>query len=59
MVIPGEHQPESVHLAAFAINEALGNVGKTVHVLDSLEATGTFSTEDLANDLNAGKVEVL
>ena len=29
-VIPGEQQPMEVHLAAIAINEALGNVGKTV-----------------------------
>ncbi|HEX4808772.1 MAG TPA: TAT-variant-translocated molybdopterin oxidoreductase [Bryobacteraceae bacterium] len=59
VVIPGEYQPESVHLAAFAINEALGNVGKTVRVVESLEAPNTFTTEDLVNDLNAGKVEVL
>ena len=30
VVIPGEFAPPEVHLAAFAINQALGNVGKTV-----------------------------
>ncbi len=30
VVIPGEQQPAQVHLAAIAINQALGNVGKTV-----------------------------
>ena len=30
VVIPGEQQSAEVHLAAIAINQALGNVGKTV-----------------------------
>jgi molybdopterin-containing oxidoreductase family iron-sulfur binding subunit len=59
VVIPGEYQPESVHLAAFAINEALGNVGKTVRVIESTEGPNTHTIEDLADDLIAGKVEVL
>ncbi len=41
VVIPGEFQPESVHLAAYAINAALGNVGKTVRVLEGVEPENT------------------
>src|ERR1700761_1780934 len=51
VVIPGEFQPESVHLAAYAMNAALGNVGKTVRVLEGVEADNTHSLEDLTNDL--------
>lgn len=59
MVIPGEFQPESVHLAAHAINAALGNLGKTVKLVESVEPSNTFSIEELATDLNGGRVEVL
>ncbi len=59
VVIPGEYQPESVHLAAYAMNSALGNVGKTVRLLDGVEPDGTHSIEELTSDLNSGRVEVL
>ncbi|MBV9084376.1 MAG: 4Fe-4S dicluster domain-containing protein, partial [Acidobacteriaceae bacterium] len=59
VVIPGEYQPESVHLAAHAINAALGNVGETVLVLEGVEPDGTHSIEELTSDLNGGHVEVL
>jgi MoCo/4Fe-4S cofactor protein with predicted Tat translocation signal len=59
VVIPGEYQPESVHLAAYAMNAALGNVGSTVVLLEGVEPENTFSIEDLTNDLNSGHVEVL
>jgi molybdopterin-containing oxidoreductase family iron-sulfur binding subunit len=59
VVIPGEFQPESVHLAAFAMNQALGNVGQTVRVLQGLEPENTSSLESLVDDLNGGRVETL
>jgi molybdopterin-containing oxidoreductase family iron-sulfur binding subunit len=59
VVLPGEFQPESVHLAAYAINFALGNVGKTVRVLDGVEPESTHSLDELASDLNGGRVETL
>jgi MoCo/4Fe-4S cofactor protein with predicted Tat translocation signal len=59
VVVPGEYQPESVHLAAWAINSALGNVGKTVRLLEGMEPDNTHSLEDLTGDLNAGKIEML
>jgi molybdopterin-containing oxidoreductase family iron-sulfur binding subunit len=59
VVIPGEFQPEAVHLAAYAINAGLGNVGKTVRVLEGVEPDNTHSLEELTNDLNTGHVETL
>ena len=58
VVIPGEYQPESVHLAAYAINAALGNVGTTVQVLEST-IPDTHTIEELTADLNGGHVEIL
>ena len=38
IVIAGEHQPPRVHAIAHAINQALGNAGKTVIYTDPVEA---------------------
>jgi MoCo/4Fe-4S cofactor protein with predicted Tat translocation signal len=59
IVVPGEFQPESVHLAAYALNSALGNIGKTVQVLEGVEPGNTHSLEELTSDLNNGHVEML
>ncbi len=59
VVVPGEFQPESVHLAAYAINAALGNIGKTVRILEGVESDQTHSLEELTSDLNGGHVETL
>ncbi|MCU1292258.1 MAG: molybdopterin oxidoreductase, iron-sulfur binding subunit, partial [Bryobacterales bacterium] len=59
VVIAGEFQPESVHLAAHAINAALGNVGQTVLILEGVEADGAHTLEELTSDLNSGHVETL
>jgi molybdopterin-containing oxidoreductase family iron-sulfur binding subunit len=59
VVLPGEFQPESVHLAAYAINAALGNIGTTVRILEGVEPENARSIEDLTNDLNSGGVETL
>lgn len=59
VIIPGEYQPESVHLAAYAANAALGNVGKTVRLLEGVEPDNTHSIEELTDDLNNGRVETL
>ncbi|MGI8962684.1 MAG: TAT-variant-translocated molybdopterin oxidoreductase [Bryobacteraceae bacterium] len=59
VVVPGEFQPESVHLAAYAINAGLGNTGKTVRILEGVESDQAHSLEELTNDLNGGHVETL
>ena len=65
VVIPGLYQDNSVAAMALAINDALGNVGKTVKA--SVESEGLpFASSDqlgdlkaLVADLNAGKVDWL
>ena len=62
VVIPGDHQPPVVHALCHAINQQLGNVGKTVVYSDPVPAfTGNHndSLKELIADLNAGKVEML
>lgn len=62
VVIPGEQQSAQVHLAAIAINEALGNVGKTVVYTETVNPLPAIQTDDLKSlvaDANAGKVEWL
>jgi molybdopterin-containing oxidoreductase family iron-sulfur binding subunit len=66
VVIPGEHQHGSVVDAAMAINETLGNIGKTEFVGGIVESLGAEQIDQIANfkdtliaDLNAGKVNWL
>jgi molybdopterin-containing oxidoreductase family iron-sulfur binding subunit len=62
VVIPGEYASPSVHLAAFAINQALGNVGKTVVYTEPVNPLPSIQTDDLkslVSDMNAGKVDWL
>ena len=62
VVIPGEQASPAVHLAAIAINQALGNVGKTVVYTETVNPMPTEQVGDLQQlvaDLNAGKVDWL
>ncbi|KAA6457519.1 4Fe-4S dicluster domain-containing protein [Acidobacteria bacterium AB60] len=62
-VIPGLYQDPSVAALALAINQALGNVGKTVMVpsqpLLALPSDQIGDLKALVADLNAGKVNFL
>src|SRR5213078_2804845 len=61
-VIPGEHQAPAVHALAHAMNQALGNVGKTVVHTASVEARPEdqlASLRALVQDMEAGRVELL
>jgi molybdopterin-containing oxidoreductase family iron-sulfur binding subunit len=62
-VIPGLYQDESVTALALAINNALGNVGRTVFVasepLNPLPSDQVADLQALVADLNAGKVDWL
>jgi MoCo/4Fe-4S cofactor protein with predicted Tat translocation signal len=62
VVIPGEQQSTDVHLAAIAINQALGNVGKTVVYTETVQPLPSIQGDDLKSlvaDMNAGKVQWL
>jgi MoCo/4Fe-4S cofactor protein with predicted Tat translocation signal len=62
LVIAGDHQPPIVHALAHSINQALGNVGKTVFHTDPVDANPINQTEsirDLVSDMRAGKVDLL
>jgi molybdopterin-containing oxidoreductase family iron-sulfur binding subunit len=62
LVIAGDSQPPSVHTLAHAMNQALGNVGKTVVYTQTVEAepvSQLASIRDLVADMNAGKVDLL
>jgi molybdopterin-containing oxidoreductase family iron-sulfur binding subunit len=62
VVIPGEQQTPDVHLAAIAINHALGAVGKTVIYTDTVNPMPSVQGDDLKSlvaDMNAGKVDWL
>jgi MoCo/4Fe-4S cofactor protein with predicted Tat translocation signal len=62
VVIAGDHQSPAVHALAHAINQALGNVGKTVFYTEPVNANPinqTDSLKDLIADMRGGKVQML
>jgi molybdopterin-containing oxidoreductase family iron-sulfur binding subunit len=63
VVIGGEQQDASVAVLALAINDALGNVGKTAYVsgeqANPLPSDQIAEMKALVTDLNAGKVDWL
>jgi molybdopterin-containing oxidoreductase family iron-sulfur binding subunit len=64
LVIPGEYLPADVQALCFAINEKLGNLGKTVVTTAPLEENVTAGAQagtlaDLAQEMHAGQVECL
>jgi MoCo/4Fe-4S cofactor protein with predicted Tat translocation signal len=62
LVMPGEFQPVAVHRLAEAMNQRLGNVGRTVTYGSLLEARpvdAMASLRELVADMKAGRVELL
>ena len=62
LVIAGDGQPPAVHALAHAMNQALGNVGRTVVYTSPIEAEPVNqldSLRDLVADMNVGKVDLL
>jgi molybdopterin-containing oxidoreductase family iron-sulfur binding subunit len=62
IVIVGDQQPPIIHALAHSLNSALGNIGKTVFYSDPLEVNSVDqrqSLQDLVNDLDGGRVELL
>ncbi|MCW5980686.1 MAG: TAT-variant-translocated molybdopterin oxidoreductase [Bryobacteraceae bacterium] len=62
VVVAGAEQPASVHALAHAMNQALGNTGKTVLHTDPLEAQPAdqaASLRELAEEMAARRVDTL
>ena len=62
IVIAGKEAPPEVHALAHAMNDALGNVGKTVFYTEPVEANSVDqkqSLQELINDIDGGHVEML
>jgi molybdopterin-containing oxidoreductase family iron-sulfur binding subunit len=62
LVVAGDQQPPVVHALAHAMNEALGNVGKTVYYTAPIEANPVNqlqSLRELVSEIEAGQVDVL
>ncbi len=62
VVLAGDHAAPVVHALAHALNETLGNAGRTVVYTEPVAANWidqTQSLRELAADMNAGKVELL
>ena len=62
LVVAGEEQPAVVHALAHAMNQALGNVGKTVVHTDPVEAAPQNQLESLkalVGEMGGGAVDLL
>ena len=62
LAVAGEGQPPLIHALAHAINQALGNVGKTVVYTEPIEANPVdqvSSLAELVRDMDSGAVETL
>jgi molybdopterin-containing oxidoreductase family iron-sulfur binding subunit len=62
VVLAGDRQPAAVHLLAHALNDRLGNIGKTVFHTAPIAARPvdfTASLKELLDDADAGHVELL
>jgi molybdopterin-containing oxidoreductase family iron-sulfur binding subunit len=62
LVVVGDEQPAEVHAIGHAINQALGNAGRTVTFTEPIEARPVdemASLWELVNDMEAGRVETL
>jgi MoCo/4Fe-4S cofactor protein with predicted Tat translocation signal len=62
IVIVGREAPPEVHALAHAMNNSLGNVGKTVFYTDPVEANSVDqrqSLQELLKDIDDGRVELL
>ncbi|HKV34012.1 MAG TPA: 4Fe-4S dicluster domain-containing protein, partial [Pyrinomonadaceae bacterium] len=62
IVIAGDNQPPIIHALAHSMNDALGNVGKTVFYSDPLAFNPVdhrTSLQELVGDIDAGRVDLL
>ncbi len=59
VILVGRRQPPLVHALAHAMNELLGNLGKTVELRPAMSFAGAGTLQDLALAIRKGQVETL
>jgi MoCo/4Fe-4S cofactor protein with predicted Tat translocation signal len=62
IIIAGDEQSPATHALALAMNQALGNVGRTVRFVEPVEENPTDQLQDLrtlVSEIDAGAVEML
>lgn len=62
LIVSGDDQPPALQALAYAMNEALGNAGKTIFFIEPVEAKVVDQDEslkDLKRDLDQGLVDIL
>jgi MoCo/4Fe-4S cofactor protein with predicted Tat translocation signal len=60
LIVAGESQPAAVHALVHAMNQALGNAGKTVVYIDPIEVSPeTDGLAELSKEIDAGQVNSL
>ncbi len=61
LLVAGSRQPAIIHAVIFAINQALENIGKSVHYREIRDAEDSdlVAFEDLNKNIEAGKVKTL
>lgn len=62
LVIAGDGQPAVVHSLAYAMNQILGNFGKTISFISPIEAKPSeynLAAQELIGDIELGRVELL
>jgi molybdopterin-containing oxidoreductase family iron-sulfur binding subunit len=58
LVVAGAHLPVAVHIIAYQINAALGNIGKTIDFV-AVEPSEASTIQSLATAIKAGEVKTL
>jgi len=59
LIVVGKRQPASLHLLAYAIDQALGNVGRSLQVVENPEGPREIKIGELAEEISRGKVSTL
>ena len=59
VIVAGDHQPPALQALVYAMNEALGSVGKAVRYIEPVDVQGAESLQTLVADMAGGKVDTL